>query len=42
MDRQMTGQARDADEELKQSSREHNRGCRGYGQTDDETSQGRR
>ena len=39
MDRQMTGQARDADDELKQSSREHNGG---YGQTDDETSQGRR
>ena len=39
MDRQMTGQARDADEELKQSSREHNRG---YGQTDDRTSQERR
>ena len=39
MDRQMTRQARDADEELKQSSREHNRG---YGQTDDGTSQGRR
>ena len=42
MDRQMTGQARDAEEELKQSSREHNRECRGYGQTDDGTSQGRR